>query len=285
MLSEKDLKDAAEYRAVVHKEALAKVRAVCPDADFVIDRYPVDSYFEDVWDYPGQWYTYVSVPKECGSRDALIDTIVKDTLAYYCKNKTAQNLRKGAAQKECGDRSKKTETERTQPRAKAGFELDRCPQDDPFYACIAAYPDCAVDYCIVTGDPLGYRGCESHWQALCAACEKLLAPEGWQIDTGKARGNPVDAEALFTSAYPKDKLNYRKAFLYPPHGIDYSGVDFVKINAMLFPNGTNDLEAYEWTTDWSDYFDEGHEWWGALCNTVYDKTLDRFAVILASATD
>ena len=42
---------------------------------------------------------------------------------------------------------------------------------------------------------------------------------------------------------------------------------------------------YEWTTDWSDYFDEGREWWGTLCLTVYDKTLGRFAVILASATD
>ncbi|MBR1842280.1 MAG: hypothetical protein IJ788_03280, partial [Oscillospiraceae bacterium] len=50
-------------------------------------------------------------------------------------------------------------------------------------------------------------------------------------------------------------------------------------------NGTDGLEVFEWTTDWSDYFDEGHEWWGALCFTVYDKTLDRFAVIMASATD
>ena len=36
---------------------------------------------------------------------------------------------------------------------------------------------------------------------------------------------------------------------------------------------------------WSDYFDEGREWWGALCLTVYDETLGRFAVIMASATD
>ena len=62
-------------------------------------------------------------------------------------------------------------------------------------------------------------------------------------------------------------------------------MDFDRVNAALFPNGTNELEVYEWTTDWSDYFDEGHEWWGALCFTVYDKTLDRFAVIMASATD
>lgn len=57
------------------------------------------------------------------------------------------------------------------------------------------------------------------------------------------------------------------------------------MNAALFPNGTDQLEVYEWTTDWSDYFDEGHEWWGTLCLTVYDKSLDRFVVIMASATD
>ena len=57
------------------------------------------------------------------------------------------------------------------------------------------------------------------------------------------------------------------------------------MNATLFPNGTDKLEVYEWTTDWSDYFDEGHEWWGALCLTVYDQTLERFVIIMASATD
>ena len=80
-------------------------------------------------------------------------------------------------------------------------------------------------------------------------------------------------------------MNYRKAFLKPPHTNSYSDADFYKINAALFPNGTGGLEVYEWTTDWSEYFDEGHEWWGTLCLTVYDKALNRFAVIMSSATD
>ena len=29
----------------------------------------------------------------------------------------------------------------------------------------------------------------------------------------------------------------------------------------------------------------GREWWGALCLSVYDRTLDRFVVIMASASD
>lgn len=101
----------------------------------------------------------------------------------------------------------------------------------------------------------------------------------------RAMGKRINAGELFSSSYQEGKLNYRKAFLYPPHENSYSGADFVKVNAALFPNGTGQLEVYEWTTDWSDYFDDGHEWWGTLCLTIYDKSLDRFDVILASATD
>ena len=90
---------------------------------------------------------------------------------------------------------------------------------------------------------------------------------------------------MFSSDYPKGKLNYRRAFLYPPHRNGVTGKDFVRVNAALFPEGTDSLEGYEWDTDWSEYFDDGHEWWGTLCLTVYDKNLDRFVVIMASATD
>ena len=45
------------------------------------------------------------------------------------------------------------------------------------------------------------------------------------------------------------------------------------------------LEIYEWTTDWSDYFDAGHEWYGACCWSVYDRSMNRYVVMLVSATD
>ena len=50
-------------------------------------------------------------------------------------------------------------------------------------------------------------------------------------------------------------------------------------------NGTDKLDIYEWTTDWSDYFDDGHEWYGACCWSIYDKSMDRYVVMLVSATD
>lgn len=158
-----------------------------------------------------------------------------------------------------------------------------CP-DDPFFRVIAEYPDAAVEYCIVRdGQP--YRGYESHRRALARACRELMEAEDWICDAGKARGERIDAGTLFEAKSETGELTYRRAFLKPPYGNGYGGADFDRVNAALFPNGTGALEAYAWSTDWSDYFDDGHEWWGTLCLTVYDESLDRFAVLLASATD
>jgi hypothetical protein len=66
---------------------------------------------------------------------------------------------------------------------------------------------------------------------------------------------------------------------------EYTIEDFQGVNQILFPNGTKDLTVLEWNTDWSDYFNEGHEWWGAACWSVYDHSLERFVIIMASATD
>ena len=78
---------------------------------------------------------------------------------------------------------------------------------------------------------------------------------------------------------------YWYALMEPVHGRRNKPEDFKKVNEILFPNGTDALDIYEWTTDWSDFFDDGHEWYGACCWSVYDKTLNRYAVMLVSATD
>ncbi len=57
------------------------MRGLRPGVSSVVDRYPVEAYFQQHWDYPGQWYTIVAIPESAGSREALIDTIVRDTLA------------------------------------------------------------------------------------------------------------------------------------------------------------------------------------------------------------
>ena len=83
--SEQDLRYAAEFRNEIHKEALAKVRKDIPDADRVIDKYPVEEYFQKSWEYPGKWYTVIAIPESSRSRENLINIIVRDTLEYYRK--------------------------------------------------------------------------------------------------------------------------------------------------------------------------------------------------------
>ncbi len=507
--SEQDDQYAAEFREGVHREALEKLRRIDPDIKEVVDRYPVESYFEDNWEYPGKWYTYVAVPPDSGGRQRLIETIVQDTLSQRRSTRARQTGEKAETSRADAPETKRASAPKARQAQPSGKQLDvkhydyeklftvsldqqsrsvrlvgrdsqgrfiledygeyslgsatgsyseyyvltyeeyrryakqalvncnlsreeynrvcsladgpegtvvyrdarytlgrkndrpyvragaatfllschpyepclyitdkdgdktavhnafdpsdllrnfskgktvtsitgreysardfcemveyaagrrnisisdaeqvfgdrperktpaapkekapeapparsadgGCP-DDPFYTLIADYPDCAVDYYIAAAAPGSIQGGEAHRKALAEACLALFTPdedmETWRWEIGRAVGRRIDAKELFTSNYPKHGLNYRKAFLYPPHGNSYTGKDFVKVNAALFPNGTDGLEVYEWTTDWSDYFDEGHEWWGALCLTVYDKSADRFAVIMASATD
>ena len=71
----------------------------------------------------------------------------------------------------------------------------------------------------------------------------------------------------------------------PVHGRKNRPEDFEKVNGVLFPGDLEELEIYEWTTDWSDYFDDGHEWYGASCWSVYDRSMNRYAVMLVSSTD
>ncbi len=162
-------------------------------------------------------------------------------------------------------------------------------EDAGVSSVLSDYPDIVVDYCLVTCGQ-NVQGYSAHRRALETASRMLLtdpmdAEASWHYDCGQAVGEQIDPEVLFIK--PKDMrgVNYYGAFVFPPHGGRRSDMDFEHVNRALFSKGTSGLEVYEWTTDWSDYFDDGHEWWGAVCYTVYDKLLERFVVIMASATD
>ena len=204
------------------------------------------------------------------------------------------NITISDAEKVFGGREKKKVAE--QPKnLKAAFFDDKknnlptigtVIKNDSFYDIYSEYPDSVIDYCLIKNN-YNYCGYESHRGVLALACGKLFYDvDGeleWQYDLEKAAAKKIDADELFTSE--NEKMTYRKAFLKPPHTNNYSDANFDKINDALFPDGKEELEIYKWSTDWSEYFDDGHEWWGTLCLTVYDKKLDRFAVIMASATD
>lgn len=130
-------------------------------------------------------------------------------------------------------------------------------------------------------------------------------PLSWSMDIERAKAEQISPDYFLSvpdiigkdvygnlryacelpNALSGENIPYWYAFLNTPHGTGYGPEEFHTVNAVLFPNGAESLEAYEWTTDWSDYFDAGHEWWGAACRSVYDKSLNRFVVILASTTD
>ena len=132
-----------------------------------------------------------------------------------------------------------------------------------------------------------------------------MSPPAYDID--KAQPSPLERQAFFycpgivkTDYYgnvrydadwePNDEncgtsVPYWYALMEPVHGRRNKPEDFKKVNEVLFPNGTDSLDIYEWTTDWSDYFDDGHEWYGACCWSVYDKTRNTYIVMLVSATD
>ncbi len=272
--SEQDLKYAAELREEIHREALAIVRKTHPNVTEVVDKHPVEDYFQEHWDYPGKWYTVVAIPCGYRNRKAFVDSLVRDTLSAK------------APEEESSDREtlrEKSNPEENHPAF--SNQLDGKPEDDPFYRLLQEYPDLVVVYCLVKD--VRYDGYESHRRALKAAFHRLNeAWNGeWSGEPDQATGKSISTEELLKKDCPNGKLSYRKAFLKPPHTNSYTGKDFDRVNASLFPSGTDGLEIYEWDTDWSDYFDDGHEWWGTLCLTVYDKNLDRFAVIMASATD
>ena len=198
------------------------------------------------------------------------------------------------AEKVFGDwKSKKViEESKTLKKKSSDIEKDIVPaietviENDLFYDIYKEYPDSVIDYCLIKNNE-PYCGYESHRGALKAACIKLFYDVGdeleWQYDIEKADANKITADELF--ATENKKLTYHSAFLKPPYPNGYKNADFERVNDALFPNGMEEIEIYEWTTDWSEYFDDGHEWWGTLCLTVYDKKLDRFVVIMASATD
>ena len=80
-LSISDLESASEFRNEIHKEALKRVQKIDSRIETVTDPYPVEAYFQQNWDYPGKWYIMVAVPEDAGGREALIDIIVRESLA------------------------------------------------------------------------------------------------------------------------------------------------------------------------------------------------------------
>ena len=196
--------------------------------------------------------------------------------------------------------------------------------NDQFYKVIGEYKRSIIDYCLIEDDT-PYQGKRSHKDAILFAMLKVIErdidtqlkdeirygkvineePFPWNLDIGKAKANLINPASFlhvpevgknqsrimgkYDCRWPDpvkgEQIPYWYAFLEPPHPSGYDPDDFRRVNDVLFPKGAETLEVYEWTTDWSNYFDDGHEWWGTACWSIYDKLLNRYVVIMASTTD
>ena len=78
------------------------------------------------------------------------------------------------------------------------------------------------------------------------------------------------------------------AFADPPYSSSAKPTEvqefYAAINAALFGDFHDDLEIRRYTSDWSDFFDAGLEWWGAYWWTVLNRTRGIIAVVVASST-
>ena len=161
--------------------------------------------------------------------------------------------------------------------------------NDPFYIEYKKYNRCVLDYFIIESNL-------DHKDVLLYAMNKIKEDDSFiTIDKDKMIYKKIDSKELFQlpNDYEKERHNlengykrpYWFLFLDPPHKTNYKIYDFIKTNNILFPKGKDNLEIYDWNVEWSNYFDDGLEWWGAAAISIYDKLMNRYVIILASSTD
>ena len=94
----------------------------------------------------------------------------------------------------------------------------------------------------------------------------------------------------FKSKYPKKNGNFIYAFMEPPYSIQTGKTikergDYLIEFLNYFFSDFNNLELMKWSTDCSEFFDAGKEWWGSYFWTVYNPINDWYIGICGSETD
>lgn len=165
------------------------------------------------------------------------------------------------------------------------------------------YARVCLDYVILSSDE-EYNGAETHKKAIIEAFQilnKRFASYDYCVDItpDKLRAEQSSIHELLElppeNSYIgrakgerhfsiPDPIPYWYAFLEPPHGTPYLISDFIAFNDILFPN-KDAVEVYRWNDDFSNYFDDGKEWWGTGLWTAFDKKSLVAVVIGASLTD
>ncbi|WP_431111145.1 hypothetical protein [Winogradskyella poriferorum] len=109
-------------------------------------------------------------------------------------------------------------------------------------------------------------------------------------ETDKNIINIRDSELFKSDTSELLTIGFAQAFLNPVHGFRVSnsiyetGKYFIDFCEFLFSD-LNKIEIFKWSTDCSNYFDDGKEFWGTLFCTVYNPKKDYYIGITASDTD
>lgn len=153
------------------------------------------------------------------------------------------------------------------------------------------YEECQLDYVILSND-IEYEHEISHKKAVIAFFDIIgkrhrvgnrLNYGSFSLNEDKMMCRLYSVEEFFSENGSKfGDMTYWFAFHNPPYGTPYTVDDFRRINSMLF---SDSIEIYLWNDDFSDYFDDGKEWWGTALWSIYDYKKNRFVIIGASLTD
>lgn len=158
-----------------------------------------------------------------------------------------------------------------------------------------------LDYVIMSTD-MNYEGLETHKKAVIEAFDILNARNEYlhiEYEPGMMRAVPIGMDEFLETPQDDyydnrskknrtipvyDPIPYWFAYLEPPYGVPYLRTDFASFNNVLFPNRES-CEVYRWNDEFSNYFDDGKEWWGTGLWTIYDNKSGLMVVIGASLTD
>jgi hypothetical protein len=85
---------------------------------------------------------------------------------------------------------------------------------------------------------------------------------------------------------------FAQAFTKPPYGLDRKNLSSLELNKLflsiivqLFDIFSGKTVIFQWSDDWSSYFDAGKEWWGSFLWTVHNTTQNYMVGVAASTTD
>ncbi|WP_447753275.1 hypothetical protein [Pseudomonas nicosulfuronedens] len=170
---------------------------------------------------------------------------------------------------------------------------------------------CVFDFRVLTLDPTATPGEAEHrralqllfesiqertrkWQAEVITRHPQYANHKWADltpDLAQARPQALSIEAV--RELGRDDGPLCRAFRDPPYGTRLQVADFREWLQVLRLYPEENLQVLDWVgtgdephrSNWSLYFEDGKEWWGIWCLTLYNPRRRTLSALAASATD